>query len=116
MKKIIYLCGVFLLAGCVEVASNNEPSYDSFVTCLNQAGTHLYVSTTCPHCHEQKALFGASADKLNLIDCYYDSAKCVAANVPSVPTWIFANGKRAVGVQTFKYLSEQTNCPLPQQP
>lgn len=100
------------MAGCGESAG--EVSYDSFAYCLNQAGVHLYVSATCPHCHDQLAMFGESAEKLNKIDCYYEGDKCATAEVRSVPTWIFADGERKLGVQTFETLSQKTNCQITQ--
>lgn len=112
MRKFFLIFTVFLV-GCAE-STATETNYDSFVTCLNQAGVHLYTSATCPHCHEQLEMFGESAERLNVTDCYYDQKTCAEKNIRSVPAWIFAGDERAVGLQSFEFLSQKTGCNLPQ--
>ncbi len=109
MKKLLLVCGVFL-AGCNSVADSGDSAYDKFAQCLNQSGAHLYVSQTCPHCHQQLGLFGESVAKLNYIDCSKDSQKCADAEVRAVPTWIFASGERVSGSQPLETLSAKTGC------
>ncbi|MEA5582804.1 vitamin K epoxide reductase family protein [Nodularia harveyana UHCC-0300] len=74
-----------------------------------------YVAYWCPHCHEQKQLFGKEAYKIleekNIpIECAADSPKgqpevCQAANIKGFPSWII-NGQLYGGVQNLDQLAK----------
>lgn len=100
-----------LLFGCS--AESADPSLESFAQCLSDQGVQLYVSATCSHCHAQREAFGSAEAQLNLTDCYTDHAACVEQAISSVPTWVFSDGTRLTGVQTFATLAAQSGCPLP---
>lgn len=112
MRKIVLSLAV-LLVGCGSTSTDSGSDLDTFARCLNGAGAHLYMSQTCPHCHEQLALFGNNAETLNYIDCYYKGEECATAEVSAVPTWIFADGSRLTGKQALATLSQKTKCNLP---
>ncbi|MCG6134200.1 MAG: hypothetical protein MET45_05990 [Nostoc sp. LLA-1] len=74
-----------------------------------------YVAYWCPHCHEQKLLFGQEAyeilkEKEVMIECAADSPQgqpevCKAANITGFPTWII-NGQSYSGVQNLDELAK----------
>jgi hypothetical protein len=68
MKKlflILLLCAPLFLAGC-----SRQPSrYDTFADCLTESGAKMYGTDWCPHCKNQKKLFGSSFDKVDYINC-----------------------------------------------
>ncbi|MDH6059976.1 hypothetical protein NWP17_05910 [Chrysosporum bergii ANA360D] len=74
-----------------------------------------YVAYWCPHCHEQKLLFGKEAyqilqDNQITVECASDSPKgqpevCQAAKITGFPTWII-NGKAYSGVQNLDELAK----------
>ncbi len=82
---------------------------------LAKIGAKEYVAYWCPHCHEQKLLFGKEA--YNIItennvktECAQDSPlgkpqECQAAGVQGFPTWII-NGKSYSGVQNLNELTK----------
>ncbi|PSO58617.1 MAG: hypothetical protein BRC40_06630 [Cyanobacteria bacterium QH_8_48_120] len=78
---------------------------------LNQVGATMYGAYWCPHCHEQKQLFGKEAvSKINYIECdpggnNPQPQKCESAGVKSYPTWKI-NGETYRGTQSLTELAE----------
>lgn len=96
-------------------------SYDTFTQCLADSGTTFYGAYWCPHCLEQKQLFGQSVKLLPYYECaspgnpQTPKQECVDAGVEQYPTWHFADGSQAAGVQSLEFLAEKTGCELPAQ-
>ncbi|HEY4502259.1 MAG TPA: thioredoxin domain-containing protein [Candidatus Paceibacterota bacterium] len=91
---------------------------DTFAQCLGEKGATFYGAFWCPHCQNQKALFGNSAKLLPYIECSTSDGKqqlqiCTDAGITGYPTWEFANGERLSGEVELKVLSEKTGCELP---
>lgn len=84
---------------------------------LAKSGAKEYVAFWCPHCHEQKLLFGKEAyaelEQANVkVECAAESPKgkpqdCQAAGIQGFPTWII-NGKQYSGVQNLDQLAKIT--------
>lgn len=78
---------------------------------LTQIGAKEYVAWWCPHCHEQKQLFGQQAyAQINHIECAADGQNgrpdvCQAANVQSFPTWEI-KGQLYPGVKSLEELAQ----------
>ena len=92
--------------------------HDTFAQCLKDSGTKFYGAFWCPHCQEQKAMFGKSEKLLPYTECSLPDGKtttqvCVDAEIKTYPTWEFADGSRVTGTQTLAALSAKTSCPLP---
>jgi len=118
-KKTFWIIGILVLVGIVYVlAAPSKPGqYDTFATCLGEQGAIFYGAFWCPHCRDQKALFGRSASKLPYIECSTpdgqgQTPKCTELGIESYPTWEFADGERVGGVLTLETLAERTSCPL----
>ena len=115
MKKLFAFLFLTALAftGCTRDTAN-----DAFVTCIADSDATFYGAFWCPHCADQKKLFGDSVDLLPYVECdpsgkNADPAACAAAGVQSYPTWVFADGTKVEGVQSFDELALATSCPLP---
>ncbi len=93
--------------------------YVSFAKCLTQKNVVMYGAYWCPHCANQKALFGPQGVKeLNYIECdprgkYANQALCVQKGIRSYPTWIFTDGSISKGELSLTELSSKSTCPLP---
>ncbi|MBD2666774.1 vitamin K epoxide reductase [Richelia sinica FACHB-800] len=83
---------------------------------LVKIGAKEYVAYWCPHCHEQKLIFGKEAyqiiDENVKVECAPDSPKgqpevCKAAKIEGFPTWII-NGNSYSGVQNLDQLAQAT--------
>lgn len=78
---------------------------------LTDIGAKMYVSWTCPHCHEQKQLLGKQAyAEIKHIECNPSGvnaqpALCEAAKVTGVPTWEIKD-KMYSGAQPLRKLAD----------
>jgi thiol-disulfide isomerase/thioredoxin len=101
-----------------ESLGPEDPTIRALAEHLSEQGVLFYGASWCPHCQEQKRLFGASADRLPYVECSPagpngpQSVSCRKAGIQSYPTWI-ANGRAiAVGeVSTLAQLAEATGFP-----
>ena len=81
---------------------------------LTQKGAVMYNAYWCPHCHDQKEMFGkVAAEKLNLVECAKDGFNnkrelCEAKGITGFPSWEI-NGSIDSGVKSLKELAELTN-------
>jgi uncharacterized membrane protein/glutaredoxin len=80
---------------------------------LREKGAVMYGAYWCPHCAEQKALFGDAAKDLPYVECDPGGVNprpdlCERAGVKSFPTWIMGD-KRREGVQTPQALADFSN-------
>lgn len=80
---------------------------------LKQVGAKMYGAFWCPHCHEQKQLFGQEASqKIDYIECDPRGKKpkpelCEAAKIEGFPTWKI-KGKSVSGTQSLEELSDMS--------
>ena len=81
---------------------------------LTKEGAVMYNAYWCPHCHDQKEMFGKEAsEKLNLIECAQDGFNnkkelCESKGIKGFPTWEI-NGSIESGVKSLKELAEISN-------
>lgn len=80
---------------------------------LTQIGAKEYIAWWCPHCHEQKQLFGKQAySEVTHFECDPNGKNarpdlCQAANVQSYPTWVI-KGKSYAGTQSLEDLAKNS--------
>lgn len=109
---------VVLGVGVYLLARKNANPLDAFARCLGTKQAKMYGLFWCPHCAEQKELFGSAAEYLPYIECgekgtHKEEPACLQQNIRNFPTWVFADGSRVEGKQTLTYLSDKTGCSLP---
>ena len=81
---------------------------------LTEQGAVMYNAYWCPHCHDQKEMFGKeAAAKLNLVECAKDgfnnkSELCESKGITGFPSWEI-NGSIDSGVKSLKELAELSN-------
>ena len=74
----------------------------------------MYNAYWCPHCHDQKEMFGKEASKkLNLVECAKDGFNnkrelCEAKGITGFPSWEI-NGSIDSGVKSLEELAELSN-------
>ncbi|PIN75475.1 hypothetical protein COV18_02890 [Candidatus Woesearchaeota archaeon CG10_big_fil_rev_8_21_14_0_10_37_12] len=108
-RTVIIIFALFLLAAC------SSTNYDSFAQCLTDNGATFYGAFWCPHCTEQKEMFGSSVGLIDYVECSLPGGQgqtevCQQAKIESYPTWEFADGSRQVGKLSFEALSQKTGC------
>ena len=77
---------------------------------LREKGAVMYGAHWCPHCTEQKALFGAAAKDVPYVECAADAVNgrpdlCQKAGVKSFPTWVMGTERRE-GTQSLRALAD----------
>jgi uncharacterized membrane protein len=100
-----------------EPAGPEDPTIRALAEHLTEEGVLFYGASWCPHCQEQKRLFGASAERLPYIECNPagpntpQAPSCSRAGIQSYPTWVI-NGMTIAGeVLTLSQLADATAFP-----
>ena len=100
-----------------EPVGPEDPTIRALAEHLTEQGVLFYGASWCPHCQEQKRLFGASADRLPYIECSPAGPNspqlpsCSRAGVKSYPTWVIA-GRATVGeVLSLAQLADASGFP-----
>ncbi len=91
--------------------------YDSFAKCLTEKNVKMYGAYWCPHCQNQKKLFGSSWKYVTYVECSLPNAQgqtdeCKAAGIEGYPTWDFGSGERQSGELTIAQISQLSGCPV----
>lgn len=95
----------------IPVTSTSRPGTVPLAEHLTAKGAVMYTAYWCPHCHEQKELFGKEATaKLKIVECAPDGRNsqtdlCRAKNIQGYPSWEI-NGKVDSGVKPLSKLAE----------
>jgi uncharacterized membrane protein len=93
------------------ITTTSGPAELGLANHLRQIGAKEYGAWWCPHCHEQKVLFGKeAAAKLDYIECDPKGQNarpdlCKTANIEGYPTWEI-KGQFYSGTQTLEKLAE----------
>ena len=91
-----------------------DPWVRGLVEHLVKTDAKFYGASWCPHCSEQKELFGPSSNRVPYIECSPGGPRapqaqiCNDAGIKSYPTWII-NGQRYSGTQSLDSLAQFSN-------
>lgn len=108
--------GVVTPAG--QTQQEEDPLARALAEHLTRSGVKFYGASWCPHCQQQKALFGAAAKYLPYIECSTggvgtpQTQVCIDMGIKSYPTWI-VNGQRVEEVLSMTQLANATNFKAP---
>jgi uncharacterized membrane protein len=98
-----------------EVTTVSGDSEIALAEHLTAVGAKKYGAFWCPHCYEQKQLFGKEAfEKVTYVECadaanpQQQTTACQQAKITSYPTWEI-KGKLYPGVQELSKLGELTD-------
>lgn len=108
---VLFALGIALTPG--SESNYSQASVQAFAECLAQKGTMMYGAYWCPHCEAQKKLFGDAFKSVPYVECTQKADECNAKGVTGYPTWIFADGSKVEGEQTFNALAQKTGCSAP---
>jgi len=112
---LVALVVILVIASAVLLFVPAEGKYDAFASCLSEKGAVFYGAFWCPHCSDQKNMFGSSAKYIPYVECSTSDGRsqlqvCRDAGVEGYPTWVFADGSMLSGIQSFSTLAERTGC------
>lgn len=94
-----------------KTAGPEDPWIRGLAEHLTKTNAKFYGAGWCPHCKEQKEMFGSSVKRVPYVECSPggpgtpQAAVCTAAGVESYPTWTI-NGQRYVGTQSLENLAQ----------
>lgn len=97
-----------------KTAGPEDPWVRGLAEHLSKTGAKFYGASWCPHCAEQKEIFGSSVKRLPYVECSPggpgtpQAPVCSQAGVESYPTWTI-NGQRFVGNQSLENLAQASN-------
>jgi hypothetical protein len=109
---------VVVIAAYAGFWYHSNHQYDGFAKCLSSRRAKMYGLYWCPHCAEQKAMFGKAFQYVPYVECgikgsHELAAECTAAGVKLFPSWQFGGNKPIEGVFPMQELSDKTGCVLP---
>jgi hypothetical protein len=109
---------VIVLIGFVATKERAPSIYDGFAQCVSDSGARMWGAWWCPHCENQKELFGNSFENIAYTECSTPgsqamSKECQDDGIEGYPTWEFKDGSRLSGERSLEELSEKTGCDLP---
>jgi len=121
VKQALWIGVVLLLLVAAYVAGRyyRTHKYDSFARCLATKQAKMYGLYWCPHCAEQKEMFGASFRYVPYVECAIKGSpgvlapECRIAGVKLFPSWQFGTEPPKEGVLSLSALSDKTGCSLP---
>ena len=93
------------------VTTTSSPATLALADHLTASGAVMYSAYWCPHCHEQKELFGQdAAAKLDVIECATDGKNsqatlCQSKAIEGFPSWEI-NGQIDSGVKSLQKLAD----------
>jgi glutaredoxin len=117
LRYILLLAVVAIIAyGVYASMAPSTGKYDDFAQCLTEKGFTMYGAYWCPHCANQKAMFGSSFKYVNSVECDPNGNNpqpqlCQQKGITGYPTWIY-NDQRLSGEQSIESLSILSGCPL----
>lgn len=115
---VFVIVAIVVVLAIITLSNRGSAIYDDFATCVTESGAKMYGAYWCPHCKEQKEMFGKSWDKIDYTECSMpnnagQTVECQISGIKSYPTWEFSDGKRLEGTIALEQLSQLTGCPLP---
>jgi thiol-disulfide isomerase/thioredoxin len=122
MKKgitIVVIIILIIIGLLVIPRFTGSTALDGFAQCIADSGAKFYGAWWCPHCREQKEMFGRSERLLPYIECSGPNQggpqkeECNQANIEGYPTWVFADSSRLTGQVPLETLAQKTGCTLP---
>ena len=96
------------------IQNTSGPAEIDLARHLTQVGAKEYGAYWCPHCHDQKELFGKeAAAELDYVECDPKGVNprpqlCQTAKIKGYPTWEI-KGQMYEGVQTLEKLADLTD-------
>lgn len=88
---------------------------ENLAKCMSEKGVRMYGATWCPHCQEQKKMFGDYFRHIEYIECDSNTPdnqveKCRSDNIQGYPTWVFPKDAFTPGRRSLEELAKYSGC------
>lgn len=115
---VLLLVVTIMLIAWGAIQQSAPSRLDGFAQCLKDKEAVFYGAFWCPHCNDQKKLFGTAKRLLPYVECSTPDGRgqrpvCTEKKIEGYPAWDFADGTRESGLLTLERLAEKTGCVLP---
>src|SRR5277367_314880 len=105
-SKEFFICAaIVILVAAAYFAGwyHKNHKYDAFAQCLSAKQAKMYGLSWCPHCVDQKEMFGAAFHYVPYVECGINATKeetpeCKAAGLKLFPSWQFGSELPKEGV------------------
>ena len=116
-KRNILLLTATLFSAILLMSCSSGIENQYLGQCLTDKSIKMYGAYWCPHCQEQKQLFGKGWENVTYVECSLPGGKgqteyCTQQGIESYPTWEFADGTRINGKLSLEELSRISECAL----
>ena len=118
-KKILIYGGILILLAGAFIGGRyyRNHKYDAFAKCLATKQARMYGLYWCPHCIEQKEMFGEAFHSVPYVECAIKGSSemapaCKIARVKLFPSWQFGEDPPKEGALSLEALSDKTGCSL----
>lgn len=116
-RNVLVWGGIVLLLAVAYYAGwhHKNHRYDAFAKCLAVKNAKMYGLYWCPHCLDQKKMFGESFHYVPYEECAIRGSRelapaCKAAGTAHFPSWQFNGGPLQEGVESMDELGAKTGC------
>lgn len=97
------------------IAEPSSPETAKLAQCLTNKGVKMYGAYWCPHCADQKKLFGDDFKLIAYQECDDkgpggNSKICQDQDIQGYPTWKIPGVKNLEGTQSLEDLAKAANC------
>ena len=106
---ILIIVAIIAIIAIISYIKTPDQGLDEATMKCIASKSHLYGSSTCSHCEQQKEILGNYTSYFNITNCLDDVAVCSGKNIRAVPTWII-NDAEYLGVKSLKELKELAGC------
>lgn len=112
------ITSILLIGAFVFLNSPKPSNLDGLAKCLKEKKVTFYGAFWCPHCQNQKKMFGDAERFLPYVECSTADGNgqldvCKKKNVQTYPTWEFADGSRLTGEVKPEDLAKKASCQMP---
>jgi glutaredoxin len=110
----ILTISVIVLSGC-DTKPPQPSEYTALAKCLTSKGVIFYGAYWCPHCQDQKKMFGDAMQYVKYVECdpkgpNAQPEECLNAKVEHYPTWFFPGQGSIEGARPLEELASKANC------
>ena len=89
--------------------SADSEKAEKLALCLKEENSTMFGAYWCPHCQNQKKMFGSSFQYINYIECTENKELCSTKGISGYPTWEIS-GNLYSGEKTFEELEQLAHC------
>lgn len=115
-KSVASVAVLFFVPFGLTGSDNTDADTSELAFCLAEKNVIMYGAYWCPHCKEQKELFGDSFEKVKYVECAdpvnprQQTKDCISAGINNYPTWINNKNERVTGTQSLEFLKSWVDC------